>query len=98
MPSHVRSCSPDGSFHGMPVSCTRLPGAWPTISRRAVGDVMRMGRGGYGRRAAQTVQARTRASSSSKVSAAPGSAGVVDDELLDRIDVGVHDVLLLRLR
>src|SRR5512139_391666 len=98
MPSQARSWSPDGSFHGIPVSCTRRPGAWPTISRRAVGAAMRMGRGGYGRRAAQTLQARTRASSWSKVSAAPGSAGVVDDELLDRIDVGVHEVLLLRLR
>src|SRR5574340_1694640 len=83
----------------MPVSCTRRPGAWPTMSRRAVGEARTTGRGKCGRFAAQTVHPCTCATSRSKSSSGwPGSAGVFDDVLLARIDIGVHDMLLLRLR
>src|SRR5271169_6816067 len=51
--------SPEGSFHGMPVSCTRRPGAWPTIISRAVRPARNIGLGGNGRCSAHTSQART---------------------------------------
>ena len=41
----ARNRSPDGSFHGMPVSCTLVPGAWPMISSRAVCETRNTGRG-----------------------------------------------------
>ena len=47
-PSQSRSTSPEGSFQGMPVSCTRRPGAWPTISRRALRPTRNTGRGSNG--------------------------------------------------
>src|SRR5712692_7351322 len=62
MRSHLRSRSPEGSFQGMPLSCTRRPGACPTIRTRAVGHARRTGFGGFGRCASQMRQARTRAS------------------------------------
>jgi hypothetical protein len=58
MASHLRSRSPDGSFHGMPVACTFVPGAWPMISSRAVVETRSTGLGPNGKEAAQTVQAR----------------------------------------
>src|SRR2546422_9101951 len=62
MRSHWRSRSPEGSFQGMPLSCTRRPGACPTIRTRAVGAARRAGCGGLGRCASQMRQARTSAS------------------------------------
>ena len=44
-PSQARSRSPEGSFHGIPVACTFVPGAWPTISTRAVVETRNTGRG-----------------------------------------------------
>src|SRR3546814_3994203 len=38
MPSHSRRRSPLGSFQAIPVLCTRVPGACPTTSSRAVAD------------------------------------------------------------
>ena len=35
--ARLRRRSPEGSLHERPVSCTLVPGAWLTISRRAVG-------------------------------------------------------------
>src|SRR5918992_2760209 len=48
MASQVRSTSPEGSFHGIPVSCTRRPGAWPTISSRALLPTRKIGFGSCG--------------------------------------------------
>src|SRR6266571_2776745 len=62
MRSHLRSRSPEGSFQGMPLSCTRRPGACPTMRTRALGHARRTGFGGLGRCASQMRQARTRAS------------------------------------
>src|SRR5712691_11481064 len=62
MRSHLRSRSPEGSFQGTPLSCTRRPGACPTMRTRAVGHARRTGFGGFGRCASQMRQARTRAS------------------------------------
>src|SRR5712691_9669928 len=62
MRSHLRSRSPEGSFQGTPLSCTRRPGACPTMRTRAVGDARRTGFGGFGRCASQMRQARTSAS------------------------------------
>src|SRR6266702_5008481 len=62
MRSHLRSRSPEGSFQGMPLSCTRRPGACPTMRTRALGHARRTGFGGFGRCASQMRQARTRAS------------------------------------
>src|SRR5713101_7898079 len=70
MRSHLRSRSPEGSFQGMPLSCTRRPGACPTIRTRAVGHARRTGFGGFGRCASQMRQERTSASRRLK-SAAP---------------------------
>src|SRR6266853_76494 len=66
MRSHSRRRSPDGSFHGMPLSCTRRPGACPTTSTRAVGHARSTGFGASGRCASHIRQARTSASSSLK--------------------------------
>src|SRR6266571_3398304 len=62
MRSHLRSRSPEGSFQGMPLSCTRRPGACPTMRTHALGHARRTGFGGFGRCASQMRQARTRAS------------------------------------
>src|SRR6267378_2115323 len=62
MRSHSRSRSPEGSFQGMPLSCTRRPGACPTMRTRAVGDARSTGLGGLGRWASQILHARTSAS------------------------------------
>src|SRR5712691_3570362 len=62
MRSHLRSRSPEGSFQGMPLSCTRRPGACPTMRTRALGHARRTGFGGFGRCASQIRQERTRAS------------------------------------
>src|SRR5688500_16016281 len=58
MSSHARSTSPEGSFHGMPVSCTRRPGAWPTISSLAVLPTRKTGLGLNGSAAEHVVHAR----------------------------------------
>src|SRR5712692_7609716 len=63
MRSHSRSRSPEGSFQGMPLSCTRRPGACPTTSTRAVGHARSTGFGGLGRCASHIRHARTSASS-----------------------------------
>src|SRR6266581_486721 len=63
MRSHSRRRSPEGSFQGMPLSCTRRPGACPTTSTRAVGHARSTGFGGLGRCASHIRQARTSASS-----------------------------------
>src|SRR6267143_275803 len=63
MRSHSRRSSPDGSFQGMPLSCTRRPGACPTMSTCAVGHARSTGLGGLGRCASHIRQARTSASS-----------------------------------
>src|SRR5260221_8518551 len=63
MCSHSRRRSPDGSFEGMPLACTRRPGACPTTSTRAVGHARSTGFGGLGRCASHIRQARTSASS-----------------------------------
>src|SRR6185503_17690221 len=57
MRSQSRRLSPEGSFQGMPVSCTRRPGAWPTIMRRAFAPTRKTGRGPEGRSVAHTRQA-----------------------------------------
>src|SRR2546430_1687337 len=62
MRSHSRSSSPEGSFQGMPLSCTRRPGACPTMRTRAVGEARSTGLGGLGRWASQILHARTSAS------------------------------------
>src|SRR6266853_823284 len=62
MRSHSRSRSPEGSFQGMPLSCTRRPGACPTMRTRAVGEARSTGLGGLGRWASQIRHARTSAS------------------------------------
>src|SRR5881396_1878860 len=62
MRSHSRSRSPEGSFQGMPLSCTRRPGACPTMRTRAVGEARSTGVGGLGRWASQILHARTSAS------------------------------------
>src|SRR6266581_1563734 len=62
MRSHSRSRSPEGSFQGMPLSCTRRPGACPTMRTRAVGEARSTGLGGLGRWASQILHARTSAS------------------------------------
>ena len=49
---------PSGSFHGMPVSCTRRPGAWPTISSRALRPTRNTGLGLNGSSSSQASQAR----------------------------------------
>ena len=54
--SHSRRRSPLRSFQGMPVSCTRVPGAWPTSSSRA--RRARCGRSASGRAAARSAQSR----------------------------------------
>src|SRR6266481_2430426 len=59
MRSHSRSRSPEGSFQGMPLSCTRRPGACPTMRTRAVGEARSTGLGGLGRWASQILHART---------------------------------------
>src|SRR5207302_1455961 len=46
----------------MPLSCTRRPGACPTMRTRAVGDARSTGLGGLGRWASQILHARTSAS------------------------------------
>src|SRR5712671_3783423 len=66
MRSHSRRRSPDGSFQGMPLSCTRRPDACPTTSTRAVGHARSTGFGALGRCASHIRQARTSASSSLK--------------------------------
>src|SRR5258706_6382077 len=63
MRSHSRRRSPDGSFQGIPLSCTRRPGACPTTSTHAVGHARSTGFGGLGRCASHIRQARTSASS-----------------------------------
>src|SRR5712672_3137899 len=63
MRSHSRRRSPDGSFQGMPLSCTRRPGACPTTSTRAVGHARSTGFGALGSCATHIRQARTSASS-----------------------------------
>ena len=65
MLSQARNRSPDGSFQGMPVACTFVPGAWPMISSRAVAEIRNTGRGPNGKCAAQTAQARASAARSS---------------------------------
>src|SRR5438094_3666346 len=62
MRSHLRSRSPEGSFQGEPLSCTRRPGACPTMRTRAVGEARSTGLGGLGRWASQILHARTSAS------------------------------------
>src|SRR5882672_7432566 len=62
MRSHSRSRSPEGSFQGMPLSCTRRPGACPTMRTRAVGEARSTGLGALGRCASQIRHARTSAS------------------------------------
>src|SRR6267143_2108574 len=62
MRSHLRSRSPEGSFPGMPLSCTRRPGACPTMRTRAVGEARSTGLGALGRWASQIRHARTSAS------------------------------------
>src|SRR5438552_1058879 len=62
MRSHSRSRSPEGSFQGTPLSCTRRPGACPTMRTRAVGEARSTGLGGLGRWASQILHARTSAS------------------------------------
>src|SRR5437879_117209 len=62
MRSHLRNRSPEGSFQGMPLSCTRRPGACPTMRTRAVDEARSTGLGGLGRWASQIVHARTSAS------------------------------------
>src|SRR2546425_10525655 len=59
MRSHLRSKSPEGSFQGMPLSCTRRPGACPTMRTRAVGEARSTGLGGLGRWPSQILHART---------------------------------------
>src|SRR5256884_6946309 len=59
MRSHSRSSSPEGSFQGMPLSCTRRPGACPTMRTRAVGEARSTGLGGLGRWASQVLHAGT---------------------------------------
>src|SRR5262245_25061957 len=53
--SHRLRLSPEGSFHGIPVSCTRRPGACPTIRRRAFAPTRKTGRGPSGRCPAHTL-------------------------------------------
>jgi hypothetical protein len=45
----------------MPVSCTRVPGAWPTIKSLAVADARNTGLGPKGRCLSQIRQPRTSA-------------------------------------
>src|SRR2546428_475589 len=72
MRSHSRSRSPEGSFQGMPLSCTRRPGACPTMRTRAVGEARSPGLGGLGRWASQILHARTSASRRSNWAAPTG--------------------------
>src|SRR6266508_1943415 len=69
MRSHSRRRSPEGSFQGTPLSCTRRPGACPTMRTLAVGHARSTGFGGLGRCASQIRQARTSASSCLKPAA-----------------------------
>src|SRR5437660_2635003 len=62
MRSHSRNTAPEGSFQGIPLSCTRRPGACPTMRTHAVDEARRTGLGGLGRWASQIVHARTSAS------------------------------------
>src|SRR5712692_8819650 len=62
MRSHSRRRSPEGSFQGTPLSCTRRPGACPTMRTLAVGEARSTGLGGLGRWASQILHARTSAS------------------------------------
>src|SRR5206468_8615199 len=59
MRSHSRSRSPEGAFQGTPRSCTRRPGACPTMRTRAVGEARSTGLGELGRWASQILHART---------------------------------------
>src|SRR5690606_8532049 len=43
-----RRRSPDGSLNGIPVACTRVPGAWLAMSRRADAPARITGRGSCG--------------------------------------------------
>ena len=67
-PSQFRSRSPDGSSHGMPVSWTFRPGAWPIIRSWADRPACRTGRGPHGRWSAQCVHERMSSSSCVSVS------------------------------
>src|SRR5437763_1828821 len=62
MRSHSRSSSPEASFQGTSLSCTRRPGACPTMRARAVGEARSTGLGGVGRWASRILHARTSAS------------------------------------
>lgn len=59
MPSHWRSRLPLWSSHGMPLACTLVPGACPTISSFAVAAALTTGLGPKGRLSSQMRQART---------------------------------------
>ncbi len=48
-PIQARSLSPDGSVKGLPEACTRVPGACPAISSRAVDDTCSTGLGSCGK-------------------------------------------------
>src|SRR3954469_25985755 len=66
MPSRSQSRSrvPLGSMNGTPLACAIEPGAWLAITRRAVAEACRIGRGPPGR-SAQNRHARASASSAS---------------------------------
>src|SRR5690606_14563218 len=72
MPSHWRNRSPEASFHGMPVSCTLRPGAWPTMSTRALRAARTTGRGSCGSSGAHRRQARASASTRRSPPVLPG--------------------------
>ena len=50
---------PLASFHGMPLACTSVPGAWPVTSRRVLALARSTGRGPIGKAASHNLQART---------------------------------------
>ncbi len=81
MASQARNRSPERSFHGSPVSCTFVPGAWPTISSRAVVDTRNTGLGPRGR-SEQARQARASAAIRSSVSANDSAPAKMRDHLL----------------
>src|SRR5689334_21277596 len=93
MPSHSRKRSPLRSLKERPVMWTRVPGAWLTISSRALASPRTIGRGPSGRCLAQIVQARTSAKSASSAACSAGIGEETTD--IGRDDLGCRTVVAL---
>ncbi len=70
MSIQLRNRSPLGSFQAIPVSCTAVPGACPTIIILEVGEAVTTGLGPKGKWASQILQAAISESSLSNVQGA----------------------------